>query len=448
MVGEKINKIRNEEFKIWKKAVPSLYQHISTFKPPYTTLFESVEKFPKAVAFTHKIAPNKEAGTMIASLLCSQGGDIYEVEFQLPLGLYTSDDDLKDPKYGTAFAAIASIGKMEPKWTYQGQTVTKIEYVGGSYADAVVMTSNGSLAWFKEDCKVPVFVMEELVGVSTSFSQIHNQEQSRSVKTDFAVSEDVETLVKSQPSMASGQEQDRSLLKVVDNAQNPGQLVRAIPISSTSFTQVIRFLDNHLFCTCSDDSTVRFYDLRGNGEPLWSMADPHDGKLLSLDVSPMIESLFMTGSETGVLKLWDLRTIIACLENKEEPVEIAKLFHSAADPVVDVKFGISSPTEILSVGGSGNVYHWDLEPLFSQEAAEAEDLADAEELQQQCLKFIHTGGGRRQTEFYNQRETVAWHPLISGLVGCVDPDGLLTVYKGFYGKEDNSGAASENEADV
>ncbi|SCV05784.1 LANO_0H15104g1_1 [Lachancea nothofagi CBS 11611] len=446
MGGTATNKIRNEEFKLWKKAVPSLYQHISTFKPSYTTQFESVEKIPKVVAFTHKIAPDRDNGTMTASMLCSQGSDIYEVEFQLPLGLQSTSENLKDPQYGAGFARASQTGNAEPKWTYQGETITKLEYVGGPHADAVVMTASGSLAWFKEDCKVPVYVMEELVGPSTSFSRIHNQSQSSRPNADFAVSENVETLVKSQPSASSGSGDDEhSLLKIVDNAQSPGQLIRTIAIPKTSVTPVIRFHDNHMFSTCSDDSTVRFFDVRGDGKPLWSMTDPHDGKLGCLDVSPVLETLFVTGSDTGTLKLWDLRTIVACNETKEEPKEIAKLYHSAADPVVDVKFGTSSPTEFLSVGGSGNVYHWDLEPIFVRENDEDDEMVDQEELQQQCLKFMHTGGGRRFADNYNQRETVAWHPIISGLVGCVDPDGLLTVYKGFYGREQESGSLSENE---
>lgn len=446
MSEAKGNKIKNEEFKIWKKSVPSLYQHITTIKPSYTRLFEGAERIPKVVAFTHKIVPDREKGTFTTSLLCSQGSDIYEVDFQLPLGLHSNSEALPDPQYSSAFAEIVHSEKHEPKWTYQGNTIIKLEYVGGAEADAIAMTSTGSLAWFKDGCKVPVYVMEELVGPATSFSRIHNQGSTNNwIAADFAVSENTETVVKSQQSMATGPGEEHSLLKIVDNSQSPGNLIRTISIPGVSVTQSIKFHDNNMFSTCSDDNGIRFYDIRGDGKPLWTVFEPHDGKLTCYDVSPTLETLFITGSDTGVLKLWDLRSVIACEIEQKEPTEIAKLYHSGADPVADVRFGISSPTEVLSVGDSGNVYHWNLEPIFLREGDEDDEMAESEELQQQCLEFMHTGGGRRSLGQSRKRETVAWHPIVQGVVGCVDPDGLLTVYRGHYGATDKARAQDERE---
>ncbi|SCU82708.1 LADA_0C07426g1_1 [Lachancea dasiensis] len=446
------NKIRNEEFKIWKKAVPALYQHISTFRPPSTTVFERVEQVAKVVAFTREVVPDAARGTLAASLLCSQGSDVYEVEFELPLGLHDDDDDDSggrggrgDPQYGPAFARPA---QREPKWTYQGETITKLQCLGTS--SAVAMTASGSLAWFQAGCRAPVSVVEELVGPATSFSQIHDQSRAHGdARADFAVSGDLATLVKSQPGPGSA-----SLLKVVDNSAQPaGRVVRVILVPGTSATPVVRFLDNHLFAACSDDSTVRFFDVRGDGSPLWALTDPHDGRVTSMDVSPFVETLFLTGSDTGVLKLWDLRSIVACAPTREEPRPIAKFYQSAGDAVADIKFGVSSPTEVLTVGRSGNVYHWDLEPVFVRDGDNDhdhdhdhdDDAPDPEELQQLCLKFMHTGGGRRNVANCNQRDTVTWHPVICGLVGCVDPDGVLTVYKGLVGTDEESSAPSADE---
>ena len=425
--------------------MPSLYQHISTFKPSYTTLFDSTSKIPKVVAFTHKIAPNREKGTLTASMLCSQGSDIYEIDFQLPLGLHSNSEELPEPQYSAAFAQASEGGRLEAKWTYQGETITKLEYVGGPEVDAIVMTSTGSLAWFKEGCKVPVYVMEELVGPATSFSRINNKGSGNAILADFAVSEDTETVVKSQQSMATGTGEEHSLLKIVDNSQSPGRLIRSICIPGTTVTHTIKFHDNHMFSTCSDDNKIRFYDTRGDGKPLWEVCDPHDGRLTCFDVSPALETLFVTGSDTGVLKLWDLRSVIAAQLEQQEPMEIAKLYQSGADPVADIRFGSSSPTELLSVGGSGNVYHWNLEPIFLREDDEDDEMAEAEQLQQQCLEFMHTGGGRRSWGPSHERGTVAWHPIMHGVVGCVDPDGLLTVYRGFYGVDGTSRSESEGK---
>lgn len=430
------NKIHNEEFKIWKKSIPSLYQHISTFKPSFTSRIEGIEKIPKNVVFTHKVVPDKEKGTLTTSLLCTQGSDVYEVDCQLPLGLHTTSEKLPEPHYDTAFSSLTST-TLVPKWTYQGETITKLEYVGSPDCEFIAMASNGSLAWFKEGCKVPVHVMAEMMGPSTSFSMIHLQKKRNEIIADFAVSQDTETVVKSQQSMMNGGSGEHSILKIVDNCQSPGDLLRTIPVEGTTVTHTVKFHDNHMFSTCSDDNRLRFYDTRGNGKPIWSVCDPNDGRLTCFDVSPVMETMFITGSSTGFLKLWDLRSIAAATAEQEEPTEIVSLYHSGGDSVEDVKFGVSSPTEFLSVGGSGNVYHWDLEYLFARENENDDDVADSEELQQQCLRFLHTGGGRRSIGDLNKRGTATWHPIIDGVVGCVDADGLLTVYKGFIGREDD-----------
>ncbi|SCV03158.1 LAMI_0H05930g1_1 [Lachancea mirantina] len=441
------NKVRNEEFKIWKKSIPSLYQHISSFKPAFTTLFDNSDKIPKAVTFSHKIEPDREKGILNASLLCSQGSEVFEVEFQLPLGLHTVTGDLPEPQFDPNLASMA--GPVSPRWIYQGETIIKLEYIGGPDADFIAMASNGSLAWFKEECKVPVYVMAEMMGPSTSYSMIHTQKARNEIVVDFASSVDGETVVKSQQSMTNGGRDEHSILKLVDNSQSPGELLRTIHIKDTTVTHTVKFHDNHLFSVCSDDNRVRFYDTRGDGLPLWSLTDVNSGKLTCFDVSHVVQTLFITGSSTGVLKLWDLRTIASAMHAKTEPMEIVSLYHSGGDSVADVQFNPSSPSEFISVGGSGNVYHWDLEYVFARDGEHnGDELMNSEELQQQCLKFLHTGGGRRSIGSLNKRGTVAVHPIVDGVVGCVDADGLLTVYKPFIGRDGSDEEESEVDADA
>ena len=67
-------------------------------------------------------------------------------------------------------------------------------------------------------------------------------------------------------------------------------------------------------------------------------------------------------------RLWDARAVqlattdLTHRQNGEEPIqnEIAKLFHSGGDSVVDILFSQTSATEFVTVGGTGNVYHLSL----------------------------------------------------------------------------------------
>lgn len=437
------NKIRNEEFKIWKKSIPSIYQHISTFKPSFTSRIYDTESIPKTMTFTHELVPDKEQGTLTTSVLYSQGSDIFEVPCSLPLGLHSSfGESLPEPQYHEA--SVSEEHGLQPKWSYQGENIIKLQYVGTPDCAVIAMASNGSLAWFKEGIKVPVKVMAEIMGPSTSFSMIHSLKQiNNGIISDFALSHDTETVVKTQSRIAGSEES--SILKIVDNSDKPGELLRTINIPGTTVSHTVKFHNNHLFSTCSDDNRLRFWDTRSD-KPVWSLSDPKNGSLTCFDVSPVIDTLFVTGTSTGVLKLWDLRAVAASTGHDDDSTtEIVSLYHSGGDSVADVQFGFTSPTQFLSVGGSGNVYHWDLEYLFASGSGEDDEVLDSEELQQQCLKFMHTGGGRRSIGNLNKRGTVSWHEIIDDVVGCVDADGLLTVYKGYYGREDTEDVGGEAE---
>lgn len=461
----KKNKLKNEEYKIWKKSIPLLYNHISSFKPKFDTRFDDILKFDKRFTFTNKIIPDKEKGLLSTSALYSQGSDIYEIDCALPLGAFyksseeSGKEQLPDPDYGDAFRQVEKTS-LKSTWNFPGENIIKMDYTGGPQRDSclLAMSSNGSLAWFKKDVKVPVHIMQEIMGPGTSFSSIHSSRNSNSLTiSDFALSDDLETLVKCQSTVG----EEESILKIADNSGKPGEVLRKINVPAT-VTHSVRFFDNHLFATCSDDNVIRFWDTRTNDKALWTLQDPKHGKILSFDVSKVLDTLFATGSDTGIVKVWDVRAVAAATEdftnrqNGQDPIqkELISLYHSGGDDVVDLQFSPTSSSEFLTVGGSGNIYHWDMEYFFSEfddDNADVDDLdlATVEALQKQCLRFLHTGGSRRSIGAKGKRNTVAWHPVIDSLVGTVDTDSLITVYKPFSGREqddDNDEIEGKDEA--
>ena len=74
------NKIKNEEFKIWKKSIPSLYQHISSLKPIFGPEVDESPSTLRSLVFTNDSSCDKSKGVLSVPLLYSQGSEIFEVD--------------------------------------------------------------------------------------------------------------------------------------------------------------------------------------------------------------------------------------------------------------------------------------------------------------------------------------------------------------------------------
>mgnify|MGYP003365615464 CR=1 FL=1 len=455
----------------FRRGTPSLYHHLSMFKPKFTSRVDNVLHYDKTVTFRSEIIPDKAKGTLSTSLLYSQGSDIYEIDCSLPLDSFyphssnkkkeikkgeeanKKKDDNKDEKvnnFDDAFAAVEN-KRLSPKWTYLGETVSKMSYLDSSDDSTMIaMSKNGSLAWFRDGIKVPVHIVQEMMGPATSYAAMHSHVRPNNLAvSDFGLSANLDTLVKSQ---SNGSEVD-SILKIIDNAGKPGEILRTLHVPGTTVTHTVRFFDNYLYGTCSDDNTLRFWDTRTGEKPLFALTEHQNGRLNSFDASQVTGELFVTGSSTGVIKLWDIRAVenattdLTHRQNGEDPIqnELVSLYHSGGDSVADVAFSETSSSEFITVGGTGNVYHWDMEYLFGRNDDDNDDEenpfnnskthngssknAAPEELQGQCLKFFHTSGGKRSSNQQGKRNTVAMHPIIDDLVCTVSTDSQISLYR-------------------
>lgn len=460
---------KGKSIALWGKSAPSLYHHLSSFRPSFISSIDNVRKLHKTITFRSEIIPDKKRGFLTTSLLCSQGSDIYEIDCNLPLGPFYKDDESlfsggceneetndfihKDNKDIDAFGDV-SAKKLKSKWVYSGETIAKMAYLDDSEdSTVIVMSKNGSLAWFRDGIKVPIHIVQEMMGPSTRFSAIHSHMKPNDLAvSDFGLSENLETLVKSQANST----EENSILKIADNSGKPGEILRTIHVPGTTVTHTVRFFDNNTFGSCSDDNTIRFWDIRTANKPVFSLSEPKNGKLTAFDASQITNELFITGTSTGVIKLWDIRAVefatvdLSYRQNGEDPIqnELVSLYHSGGDSVTDVQFSKISSSEFLTVGNTGNVYHWDMEYFFSRNDDDNEQYSMSggargtttksipalEELQGQCLKFFHNsvssniGGGSSR---FGRKNTVAWHPIIDDLVCTVDDSSLVSVYKPF-----------------
>ena len=448
-----------------KNVTPSLYHHVSTVKPKLSSFGNGPGLLPRihnSITFRSEIIPDTARGTLTTGVLYSHGSDIYEIDCALPLSsfhrkesdeysdllginigdtgsLEQKDGDLPQVKSGSAFKDIEN-RQVSPKWVYQGETILKMSYLDSSDdSTLIVMSKNGSLGWFRDGIKVPIHIVQEMMGPMTTYAAIHSKNNPTNLALcDFGLSMNSDTLVKSQ---SNGSEED-SILKIIDNAGKPGDILRTIHVPGTTVTHTVRFFDNHFFASCSDDNTLRFWDTRTAGRPLFNLCQPQNGRLNAFDTSQVTNELFATGSSTGVIKLWDVRAVenattdLTNRQNGEDPIqkELVSLYHSGGDSVIDVQFSDTCSSEFITVGKTGSIYHWDMEYLFSRNDDDLKDDVDTpapEELQGQCLKFFHAGNVKKELDCPNGRNMVALHPIIDNLVGTVDLDCQVTVYKPF-----------------
>ena len=439
------NKIKNEEFKIWKKSIPSLYQHISSLKPIFGPEVDESPSTLRSLVFTNDSSCDKSKGVLSVPLLYSQGSEIFEVDCIVPLGLHykkieSNLEPLEQPDYTTESQKVEQT-VLTPKWEFSGETIVKMIYVDNSEINVkvIALSTNGSLAWFREGVKLPVYtMMESPAPLNTASSGNQNDKPC----VDFAISNDSKTLAVTKEKNLDG---ENATIKLVDNSGKIGEVLRTIPVPGIKNIQEIKFLNNQILATCSDDGIIRFWGNETGKEPLWTLSDSLDGKMCCFAVSPFVDTLFMTGTSGGALKVWDIRAVIASADagadsniNQEHNKvnELFKVHHFYSEQVSKIQFSALSPTEVVTVGGLGNVYHWNFEPVFAIYNEINEDFQGiiSDEVEAESMAFYHTGGCRREIGESNKVNTVAYHRYIEDLVATVDSDGLLTLYKPFTGK--------------
>lgn len=448
----KHNKISNEEFKIWKKSIPLLYNHITSVKPKlnsYESLHVNQDSEQKSIAFTDDIKAHEDEGTLSCRLLLSRGGDVYSITTQAPLGLYcnrTDSGELASPEYYDMLHDVEHC-HVNPSWHWEHKEVSKIQSIKYSSAELrfIAQATDGSIAWFQENQRTPIYQKSNETLPEKSI--LHGMPL-----VDFQISKDCSRILGSQYNGPGG----NSSVRLIDaTAGRSGDVIDQIMLEGTIASQTVRFIDHDLAGICSDDGSMRLWDLRSKERP---RVINFGHSLTTFNVSPFIDNLIVTGSENGVIRLWDLRclsdmseehssngalktNVITETSNEIEGdgsgEEVLQVQHFDNKPVVNIEFSPLKPEELLSVGSTGNVYHWDTKYFFeSFDMEDDQTPSNQEELQSELLSFFHTGGSRRSLGSISKKNTVALHPLIHDLVSTVDADGLLTVYQPFTARID------------
>lgn len=375
----------NEEFKIWKKTVPLLYETIHTHAMEWPLM--SVQFLPNYSVSDDKntISVNLAVGTNTSG----RAQDLLQIlSLDLPSTFAPNFDD---------FAVGSSIPiplngsnsqlKVVQSWNHPGE-VNKLQ-----------ISPNGErILTFDNQGTVHVYRINDTLSQDLKFHQ------SEGYCLEWI----------SDSGFLSGANDSQIALWDLAKPTTPVDtfLSHSAVINGLSFSK----LSKYLFGSVSDDYTTQIHDIRSAKlSPVIKIANTHIANAIAFH--PSVPSLFATAEKDNVIKLYDAR-------NVNEPV---RLLFGHNDSVVGLTWDTEEEPNILhSWGLDKRVNTWDLSFLgeeFTYPTSESTDSKKkTRQMEDPCLKFVHGGHTNRINDF-------AVHPTVPHLYASVGDDTLLEVFK-------------------
>lgn len=168
----------------------------------------------------------------------------------------------------------------------------------------------------------------------------------------------------------------------------------------------------HIFASCGDDRLVALWDVRdaSNTAPRLripaSAASAHKDDVMSLSFNPYQEFLFLTGSVDRTVKLWDSRNLAKALHT----------FAAHSDEVLNVVWAPFNESVFASSSADRRVFVWDCSRIGQEQSEE-----DAEDGPPELL-FVHGGHTSKVSDF-------GWCESDDWYVASVAEDNILQVWQ-------------------
>lgn len=167
-------------------------------------------------------------------------------------------------------------------------------------------------------------------------------------------------------------------------------------VNDVSFSR----FDPNIFCSVSDDMKMAINDMRSVTCSL-TLEKAHHKSIECCSFSPFVSELVATGSSDSVIKIWDIRSL-------EAPLFVLR---GHKDPLISVKWSPHYESLLASCSGDRRVVIWDLNKT---------DLIGGEESPE--MLFVH--GGHTQLI-----DDVDWNPSEPMEIASVSCDNMLQVWK-------------------
>ncbi|VDK44972.1 unnamed protein product [Anisakis simplex] len=185
-------------------------------------------------------------------------------------------------------------------------------------------------------------------------------------------------------------------------------------------------LHDAVFGSVGDDHKLMIWDTRNNSDtkPAHTV-EAHSAEVNCLSFNPYSEFILATGSADKTVALWDLRNLKLKLHS----------FESHKDEIFQVQWSPHNETILASSGTDRRLHVWDLSKIGEEQTPE-----DAEDGPPELL-FIHGGHTAKISDF-------SWNPNEPWVVCSVSEDNIMQIWQmadNIYNEEENDTPADQLE---
>lgn len=373
------NKISNEEYKIWKKQSPFLYD-LCLSKASEARSF-TVQWYPDTPEYTKTVGP-----ITTYSLLMATGVDREE-----PNGLiYRALVDIPNSNYSGG-AKIENIVAPVQEIRHPGES-NRARYAPKNPKLVASMSSLGS-AYIFDMSKAPSTPTEQ---PAPTLTLDHHS------KEGFGLSwSNIEENV-----LATGSQD--GTVAIWDIAGGNNKPVHVFDDNAPADVNDVSFSYEHpyLLAAGSENRVLTIYDRRGTDFLKTKSSNARSGHSQGVNAvafSPHNPTMVATGGADRNLMIWDIR-------NLQEPQAILQ---GHSQDIVCVKWSPHDKSVLASGGTDRRVKIWDISRLDSS-ADESEGAPE--------LIFIHGGHSSRVSD-------IDWHPTMPWTIASVSEDNIIQVWK-------------------
>ncbi|GME68605.1 unnamed protein product [[Candida] boidinii] len=385
-------KVINEEFKIWKKTSPLLYDIITTFSSENPSLtIEWLKNYEiddsKSILKAYFLAGSHTGSTN------SNDNYVALYSVSLPAGVADEITEPASPKDGSQYCKFEII----KKWEHPGE-VNKLRYNEYTKQFATMTNSGDVLLYDINKTDKPIMTLKYHTKEGFGLEWNPNKEKIQLLTS----SEDSHIALWDFQSIPDGSKP----LRVFKTHKSI--------VNDVSWNKTYDFI----FASVGDDHSIQIHDLRvpdtESYSPIMESIDAHDHSINAVDFHPVISTILATGSSDNSVKCWDLR-------NLESPV---RKFYGHNNSVTQVKFNTQSDNcnYLISTSLDRRVMFWDLSYLTEGAFDEKEYERKKGDYYDSCLRFVHGGHTFRVSEF-------DIHPTLPNLAISADSGSLIQVWR-------------------
>lgn len=389
-------KVINEEFKIWKKTVPLLYDTIYSHALESPSL--SVQWLPDYTVSDNKNQVNVRFLYGTNSNATSKKGPNYLKlgSIDLPSTLapdfskFSPNSDSIPIPLSNSEAPLSTVKELK-SWSHSGE-INQLK-VSPNSQNVITFDNKGIIHLYDINKEEPLVDF-----------QYHKKE-------GYAL----EWVQESQ--FLSGAHDSQIALWDVSKPSTPIQLFK-------SHNGIINDLSHNanatsIFGSVANDYTAQIQDTRSSLEDEPAIQIRYSHHQNSIMFHPDIPTLVATGGKDNIVSLYDLR-------NTNEPV---RKFFGHVDSVVGIKWdNIYDPSSLISWGLDNRVIIWDLNQLDepftypTNDSNETNSRRKAKQAEDPCLKFVHGGHTNRIND-------IDIHPKLKNVFITAGDDHLLEIWK-------------------